>query len=63
MLKHTQKKYEIEQLRQQIMKCCKFEELEYLEMLKKQREIMEQDIKRRKMLIDYRMLEQRIGKK
>lgn len=56
MLKHAQKKYEIEQLRQQIMTRCKLEELEYLEMLKKQREIMEQDIKRRKMVMDYQLL-------
>jgi hypothetical protein len=47
-LRHTQKKYELDQLRGQILDRCKLEELEYLELLKKQREIMEEDIKRRK---------------
>jgi hypothetical protein len=37
------------------------EELEYLELLKKQREVMEEDIKRRKKEIEIQNLEEKIA--
>ena len=50
-MKHAQKKSEVEQLREQIINRCRFEEMEYLEMLRKQREVIEEDTKKRKMMI------------